>query len=238
MSPKPPQRTDICPAPSDAKEASATVNATPEEADDTAPMTIKAIVGAYIHDSNNLLTAAYGAMEILSKLLHNPAPEINNQIMTIRRALERLIIDNRNFIRHTSSIPPAITSHESEPPAPMEIDINRFIKAEIQFQRELDNKNTEFDVDLLPETIVLGDEFEIHKILDNLIINAKQAIQRTDNKGVIKISTSVDEDFAYIKISDNGCGIKPEHRLKLFTEGFTTKPQKKGHGVALYQSLR
>ena len=34
-------------------------------------------------------------------------------------------------------------------------------------------------------------------------------------------------------IKDNGFGIKPENQQKIFTFGFTTKPEKEGHGIAL-----
>ena len=71
---------------------------------------------------------------------------------------------------------------------------------------------------------------EINQVILNLLINAAHAIT---NDGIIRIETREENDFVYIIISDNGCGI-PEDRLEqIFNPFYTTKEVGKGTGLGL-----
>ncbi|WP_284676532.1 sensor histidine kinase [Vibrio sinus] len=72
---------------------------------------------------------------------------------------------------------------------------------------------------------------EISQVIMNLIINAYDAIEHDD--GEIKISTSVQEEFVVIEVSDNGTGIDNKEKLKLFDPFYTTKKVGKGTGLGL-----
>jgi len=75
------------------------------------------------------------------------------------------------------------------------------------------------------------DEEEIMKVISNLIINALDA---TDHNGEIEIRTGREENMAFVKVSDNGCGMSRDFVEKnLFKPFLTTK--KKGLGIGLYQ---
>ena len=64
----------------------------------------------------------------------------------------------------------------------------------------------------------------------NLFINAAQAIEKD---GVVRIKTFSDGTYAYVKITDTGKGIPPEHLSKIFDPGFTTKGVGVGTGLGL-----
>lgn len=66
--------------------------------------------------------------------------------------------------------------------------------------------------------------YSLITIINNLIINAIDAI---DNNGKIICSEFSDEKFIYIKVEDNGLGIKKEDIQFIFKPGFTTKYNKK-----------
>lgn len=74
---------------------------------------------------------------------------------------------------------------------------------------------------------------ELNQVILNVIINAAHAIEATRKHGLITISTEVQEEWAIIKIRDNGAGIKPDHLEKIFTPFFTTKEVGKGTGQGL-----
>lgn len=74
---------------------------------------------------------------------------------------------------------------------------------------------------------------QINQVLLNLLINAAQAIKEN---GKITLSTHYDGAWVSIAISDNGCGIAPEHHEKIFDPFFTTKPVGKGTGLGLSMS--
>lgn len=64
----------------------------------------------------------------------------------------------------------------------------------------------------------------------NLVVNAAQAIP---GDGTITVTTRHDSDQVEIAIADNGSGIPPEVRKKIFSAGFTTKPIGEGTGLGL-----
>ena len=64
----------------------------------------------------------------------------------------------------------------------------------------------------------------------NILSNAVDAI---DDKGIIKISTSVFEKYIRISIKDSGHGIPDSLKDKIFDPFFTTKGVGKGTGLGL-----
>ncbi len=78
--------------------------------------------------------------------------------------------------------------------------------------------------------MVLADGAQITQVFLNLILNACDAVKEG---GRIMISSSVEDEFALVVISDTGPGIAPEIREKIFSPFFTTKPVGKGTGLGL-----
>jgi two-component system NtrC family sensor kinase len=64
----------------------------------------------------------------------------------------------------------------------------------------------------------------------NLVVNAGQAIPE---EGRIGVRTCREGDCVHISVQDNGPGIPPEMRTKIFTAGFSTKPLGEGTGLGL-----
>ncbi len=76
---------------------------------------------------------------------------------------------------------------------------------------------------------------QIQQALLNIIMNAEQAIAKSNRKGRIVINTSYDNasDKIIIKISDNGMGISQDNIHRIFDPFFTTKPVGQGTGLGL-----
>jgi PAS domain S-box-containing protein len=73
---------------------------------------------------------------------------------------------------------------------------------------------------------------EISQVLINLINNsADELTGRAD--GEIHIAVEESDGLVRIRISDNGSGIPPENRAKIFLPYFTSKPVGKGTGLGL-----
>jgi signal transduction histidine kinase len=88
------------------------------------------------------------------------------------------------------------------------------------------------DVDLFPQ--------EITRVLLNLISNGFYAAtkRKADAKGggyepILSATTKSLGDSVEIRIRDNGTGIPPEVKEKLFNPFFTTKPAGEGTGLGL-----
>lgn len=72
----------------------------------------------------------------------------------------------------------------------------------------------------------------LSRMLNNLILNAKQSIKENQECIEVQLSTVVGE-FLSIHIKDNGTGIDPEIEDKVFIPKFTTKEQGSGIGLAM-----
>ena len=84
------------------------------------------------------------------------------------------------------------------------------------------------DYGVLP--LVECSSHQISQVFINILLNAAQALE---GEGVISISTGCDNDFAVIKICDNGKGIAPETKEKIFEPFFSTKKEREGTGLGL-----
>ena len=89
----------------------------------------------------------------------------------------------------------------------------------------------------LPLVWCLADE--MGQALLNILINAAHAIEQRmktqpeSAKGRISITTRQEEEYAVIRIADDGCGMGPEIIGRIFDPFFTTKPVGKGTGQGL-----
>ncbi len=82
--------------------------------------------------------------------------------------------------------------------------------------------------------LVRVDRHKVLQILINLIRNAKYAlddVQRLDKRITISIAPA-EADQVRVVVADNGVGISPENLVKIFSHGFTTRPD--GHGFGLH----
>jgi len=84
---------------------------------------------------------------------------------------------------------------------------------------------------------------QLGQVFLNLVVNAAHSISEqtraSGGRGTITISTQQLADMVEIRIADTGTGIRPEHRQRLFTPFFTTKPvgQGSGQGLALCHAV-
>lgn len=72
-------------------------------------------------------------------------------------------------------------------------------------------------------------------ILNNSVYSLKEKVKKSDAAFLPQITliTHHDRDWIYITIRDNGFGVSPENKSKIFSPFFTTKPQGQGAGLGL-----
>lgn len=71
---------------------------------------------------------------------------------------------------------------------------------------------------------------QINQVFMNLLLNAGQAIE---TQGQITLRCGRDGDFVWIEVQDDGCGIAPENKTRVFEPFYTSKPVGKGTGLGL-----
>jgi len=80
------------------------------------------------------------------------------------------------------------------------------------------------------------DREQMKRVMINLLENAIEAI---DGKGDVHIGLSYDDILRIVRVevSDQGKGISPEHKARLFEPYFSTKKQGTGLGLAIVNSI-
>ena len=86
------------------------------------------------------------------------------------------------------------------------------------------------------KVLVLGDKDQALRVFNNILKNAVQALDEISSPE-IEINIEEKESTIIVSIRDNGCGITPEMKLKLFTPNFTTKTTGSGLGLAMVKNI-
>jgi len=84
---------------------------------------------------------------------------------------------------------------------------------------------------------ISGNADQLHQVFLNLIVNAQQAMETRPVPRRLRIVSRRQDDGVIVQIIDNGPGIAPAIRSRIFDPYFTTKPPGGGTGVGLAVSL-
>jgi two-component system nitrogen regulation sensor histidine kinase NtrY len=81
------------------------------------------------------------------------------------------------------------------------------------------------------------DPEQIRRVMVNLLDNAVAAVDKKE--GRIDIRTAYDGTGrkAVVEVADNGCGIPPNDKIKMFEPYFSTKRSGTGLGLAIVSSI-
>ena len=121
------------------------------------------------------------------------------------------------------------------------VAINEVVSAALDMTAyAMRTSSIEVVVDLAKDIpLVLADADQLHQVLLNLIINAQQSLQDRPAPRRIRVTGRFDAaaHMLSITVADNGPGIPPHLRARVFEPYFTTKPTGIGTGVGLAVSL-
>jgi len=118
---------------------------------------------------------------------------------------------------------------------PVPDDLNQIIKESVSLYKEAQNVTITFnDSKELPQLPV--DRDQMKRVLINLLDNA---IDATDGKGevVLDLNYTKEEEIVKIEVADNGKGIQPDHKMRLFEPYFSTKKHGTGLGLTIVNTI-
>jgi signal transduction histidine kinase len=163
---------------------------------------------------------AYNYNEINREYLENKV----KQSMELIDYMSQTIDDFRNFFKPEKS--------------PSIFNVREVVNKCISFVREtLRSNNIEYEFHASEDIFVKGFSNEYSQVVLNLISNAKDIlVERKMKNPKIEITLFRKEEKSYLYVADNGGGIAPEIKEKIFTPYFTTKEQAMGTGIGLYMS--
>lgn len=196
------------------------------------------LAGGIAHDFNNLLTAILGNISMVKANLD--FGDENLEVLT----------QAENATRRATALTKQLLSFaKGDLSARKNVIIKDFLRDSISFALRGSNVSCDFFIsdELFPVNI---DEGQIDQVINNLVINAKQAMPdggkiqvfaENFKKGCLsdRMSSHLQSDKDYIKIviKDNGVGIPPELLPNIFTPFFTTKEMGSGLGLSSAYSI-
>ncbi len=183
----------------------------------------------------------------VGKLAAGVAHEINNPLTGILTFAESLLLeaeeddpareDYEVIIRETMRcrriVRDLLDYARLEKPKRELSDLNRLVERSVSMvEKQADFHDVKIERDFLialPEVSV--DPNQIQQVILNLVINAKDAMKKV---GTISLKTGVDEsgNKVTLEISDDGPGIPPRDRKRIFEPFYTTKGAE-GNGLGL-----
>jgi PAS domain S-box-containing protein len=193
------------------------------------------LAGGIAHDFNNILTGILGNISLAKMELH---PDEANVI-------ERLTDAEKACLQAKDLTQQLLTFSKGGAPVKKFASMPKLIKEAASFVLRGSNVGCEFSIshDLWPVEV---DEGQISQVINNLIINADQAMPEG---GVIKVRAEnvlAEETGSlglkpgkYIKLSiqDRGIGISEKNLSKIFDPYFSTKQKGSGLGLATAYSI-
>lgn len=104
-------------------------------------------------------------------------------------------------------------------------------------QNQLESSRADLQVQM-PEQdlLVMADNILLEQVLVNLLNNALQVVQGQSD-AIVRLSVESGVGQVLVAVEDNGPGVKPEQREKLFEPFYTTKDSGLGLGLAISQRI-
>ncbi len=182
------------------------------------------LLAGVAHELNNPLSVVVGYSSMLEELSQDEGTRRRAQ--RVHAAAERCARIVKSFLAMARQRPPQFAAVDMNAviEAALELAAYGLRTADIEVLRSLDPS--------LPE--VWGDADQLHQVLTNLIVNAQQALQeRSTGPRRILVRTRVRRGAVEVTVGDNGPGMPPEVRARIFEPFYSTKPTGVGTGVGL-----
>jgi signal transduction histidine kinase len=181
------------------------------------------------HDLKNMLTSAQIASERLAALKD---PKVTQALPRLERALDRAVKLASDVLAYGKT--------EEAAPVVRPLKLSPVVEAAAEEAR-LAADGVKLVSDVHRTDQVLADPDQLHRILVNLLRNAREAIEHEEDRkaaGRIEVSVVPAENATLIRVVDNGPGVPERLRERLFQPfAGSGRPDSAGLGLALAREL-
>jgi len=195
------------------------------------------LAGGIAHDFNNLLTAMLGNASLARLDLPENSPA-HSSLEQIELAAVRAAELCKQMLAYSGRSQLAAAR----------VDLSSLVEDTTQLLQVSISKKCVLKLELhRPLPGILADSTQIRQIVMNLVINASDAIG--ERSGLIRVCTGLMRadrqyleetflspdltagDYVFLEVNDNGCGMAPEVKARIFEPFYSTKFT--GHGLGL-----
>ena len=174
------------------------------------------------HEIRNPLASISGSIQLLKS--SDSGNEENTKLFGIvLKEIDRLNVLITDFL--------GFARPDGRPNDP--VNVNKVLKEVLDMVKVNDKlpQNVLQTVNLKASSEILGQADKLKQVFLNLIINAYQALEDT-KLAEIGVSTYEQNGSVFVKIKDNGPGLNPDVKNRIFEPFLTTKPSGTGLGLA------
>ena len=195
---------------------------------------IGTLAGGIAHDLNNVLAPIMMSIELL-KLQEKDARK-----MSILDTIEGSTKRGADMVKQVLSFARGVEGKK------VEVQVGHLLKEIEKLANETFLKNIEVHSDIPADLwVVQGDPTQIHQVLLNLCVNARDAMPDGGSLALSASNLVLDEHYAamsddavpgsylLLQVEDSGTGMPPEVISRIFDPFFTTKELGKGTGLGL-----
>src|SRR5215216_5814201 len=199
---------------------------------------IGTLAGGIAHDLNNVLSPILMAIDMLQLRVTDESSRKWFEVM--RTNAER----GANMVRQVLSFARGVEGER------VALQPKHLIKEIVKILREALPKSIEINFQIPNDLwIISADATQIHQVLMNLCVNARDAMPEGGSISIKAENVFVDENYArmhieakagrfvMINVSDTGPGMSQEIQSRIFEPFFTTKEMTKGTGLGLSTAL-
>jgi signal transduction histidine kinase len=181
------------------------------------------------HDLKNMLTSAQIASERLAALKD---PKVSQALPRLERALDRAVKLASGVLAYGKT--------QEAAPEPRPTSLVAAIEAAAEEAR-LAEHDIALNCEIAPTEQLNADPDQLHRILANLLRNAREAIEHQEGRkaaGRITVSLSRMGETSLVRVADNGPGVPERARERLFQPfAGSGRPDGAGLGLAIAREL-
>jgi two-component system, cell cycle sensor histidine kinase and response regulator CckA len=209
---------------------------------------IGTIAASVAHEINNPLTYVLGGLAEVTNHLDELATELraaqaagrdDGGLAAALRRIDRLRDDlapalaGTERIRQVTRDLSTFTRPDEAQLAP--VDLGAVARSVLKLVRKEIEARARLVDEIGPGAVVQGNEARLVQVLINLLMNAWQALPEPDPaRAVIGVRTAARGGQAVIDVWDNGPGVPPDLRERIFDPFMTTKDVGEGSGLGLF----
>jgi two-component system cell cycle sensor histidine kinase/response regulator CckA len=201
---------------------------------------IGTLASGIAHDLNNILTPILA----VAQLLPLKFPDLDSEHQHLLEILEDSARRGADLVKQVLSFARGVEGKR------MTLQPKHLIKEVVKIVKQTFPKSIEVFMDV-PKDLwtVCGDSTQLHQVLMNLCVNARDAMPCGGCLTISAENLAVDENYArmhleakvgpytVITVTDTGVGIAPEILERIFEPFFTTKELGKGTGLGLSTAI-
>ncbi|MBA2663774.1 MAG: response regulator [Bradymonadaceae bacterium] len=199
---------------------------------------IGTLAGGVVHDLNNILTPIHLSVRLLKERASN------HEDLEVLETIEACTQRGAELVQQILSFGRGADGHK------MDVQLVEVVRAVQKIVQDTFPKNVHFTMTSPEESWdVVGDFTQLHQVLMNLCINARDAMTSggklsvdvghivLDEHDASMMGPTVPGPHVVLTVTDTGSGINPADFARIYERFFSTKPASSGLGLATVQAI-